>query len=194
MRHTNNAIRPIKGSRFGRIALSLSLAIAVSGCSVFGGDKDEKNTPTIGKRMPILGVESDNKVDPALNGVAVILPAPVANADWAQPGGNAAKAMGHIALPTTVSSAWTRSIAGSNKQARLASTPVVSGGKLFAMDITGTVHAFDAANGSPLWTHKVSASNDGSKAVFGGGVSVDRDRVFATNGAGVVEALTASVG
>lgn len=178
----------------GRGALILSLALAISGCSVFKGDGDDKKTPTIGKRIPILGVESDNKADPALNGVAVIVPAAVANPNWAQPGGNAAKAMGHLALPATVSLAWSQQISGSNKQARLAATPIVSSGQLFAIDVDGVVHAFDAATGSPQWTHKVTASNDGGNAVFGGGVAADAGRVYATNGAGDVEALSASDG
>ena len=178
----------------GRGALILSLALAVSGCSIFGGDGDEKKTPTIGKRIPILGVESDNKADPALNGVAVIVPVAQANPNWAQPGGNAAKAMGHVALPATLSPAWNRQIAGSNKQARLAATPVVSGGQLFAIDIDGTVHAFDALTGAPSWSRKISASNDGEKSVFGGGVAVEAGRVYATNGAGDVEALSTTDG
>ncbi len=178
----------------GRGALILSLAIAVSGCSIFKGDGDEKKTPTIGKRIPILGVEADNKADPALNGVAVIVPAAVANPNWAQPGGNAAKAMGHVALPATLSPAWSRQVAGSNKQARLAATPVVGGGQLFVIDIDGVVHAFDAVTGAAQWTHKVSASNDGGKSVFGGGVAVDNGRVYATNGAGDVEAISATDG
>lgn len=179
---------------FGRGALILSLAIAVSGCSVFGGDKEEKKTPTIGKRIPILGVEADNKADPALNGVAVIVPPAQANVSWSQPGGNAAKAMGHVALPATITAAWSRPIAGSNKQARLAAAPVVQGGQLFAIDVDGIVHAFDAATGAPQWTHKVSTTKDGERSVFGGGVSTDNGRVYVTNGAGDVEALSATDG
>ncbi len=179
---------------FGRGALILSLALAVGGCSVFGGDGDNKKTPTVGKRIPILGVETDNKADPALNGVAVLVPPAAGNANWAQPGGNAAKAMGHVTLPATLSVAWTRQISGSNKQARLASTPVVSGGQLFAIDVDGVVHAFDAATGAPQWTHKVTASNDGENAIFGGGVAVEGGRLFATNGAGDVEAIATNDG
>src|SRR3546814_13434227 len=60
-----------------------------------GGPK----TPTVGERVPILSrIESGAKVDPTLATVAVILPPEQADAEWAQGGGTASKAYGHLAL------------------------------------------------------------------------------------------------
>ena len=77
------------------IASLLALSL-LSGCGILGGGdgEDKKSTPTLGKRTPILSGESGAEVDPALASIAVILPAPVANSEWAQSGGNASKAIG----------------------------------------------------------------------------------------------------
>ena len=88
----------------GLLALSL-----LSGCGILGGGdgEDKKSTPTLGKRTPILSGESGAEVDPALASIAVILPAPVANSEWAQSGGNASKSIGHVALDGSLARVWT---------------------------------------------------------------------------------------
>lgn len=174
----------------GLLALSL-----VSGCSILGGgDDDKKTTPTLGKRTNILTGESGADVDPALAAVAVILPAPTANADWPQSGGNASKSVGHVALGGSLTRAWTASIKGTSKRARLAAAPVVAGGKLFAVDTEAVVHAFDAISGSKIWSMQIEVKGDGSSSLFGGGVSAQGNMVYATNGVGDVVALNADNG
>ena len=49
-------------------------------------------------RIRVLGTESQIEADPLLAAIPVTVPAPAANTDWAQPGGNASKTMGHVAL------------------------------------------------------------------------------------------------
>src|SRR3546814_9342643 len=73
-------------------------------------------------------------LDPALAETAVVLPAPVANADWAQSGGNAAKSMGHLALAASRSQIWSARIAGSTKTQRLGAAPVVADNRLVVVD------------------------------------------------------------
>ena len=122
----------ISGKKLIASLLALSL---LSGCGILGGDgEDKKSTPTLGKRTPILSGESGAEVDPALASISVILPAPVANSEWAQSGGNASKSIGHVALGDNLSRVWTAKISGTSKRERLASTPVVSGGRLFVTD------------------------------------------------------------
>lgn len=174
------------------IALSL-----VSGCAavkgvVGGGDK--KATPTIGNRVDILGTEADTKADANLANLAVILPPADTNADWAQPGGNAAKSPGHVALGQGMTRAWTASVSGASNRARLGAAPVVSGGRLFVVDTQGQVSAFDAASGARVWSMNIEVTKDGRPSVFGGGVSADGDTVYATNGVGDVTALKADTG
>ncbi len=166
---------------------------ALTGCGLFGGG-DKKSTPTLGNRVAILGAESDAVVDPALATVPVVLPAAVANDAWAQPGGNAAKNLGQLALGTELAPAWTARISGASNRARLAAAPVVSGGRLYAIDTDGMVRAFDAATGSAAWSTSMAVSGDGRTSAFGGGVAADGTMVYATNGVGDVAALDAATG
>ncbi len=176
-----------------RIMLSVTLAAFLGGCGVLGGG-DKKATPTIGKRIDILGTEADTEADPNLAGISVILPPPATNADWAQPGGNAAKSPGHSTLADAPQRAWSAQIAGASNRARLAATPVVQDGKLYVIDTNAMVSAFDAATGGKLWATQLDVNKDGKPSRFGGGVSTDGTTVFATNGVGDVAALDAANG
>ena len=178
----------------------LALASALlSGCAIFGGGgDDDKATPTLGARTNILSGETGAEVDPALADISVILPTAATNADWTQSGGNAAKSMGHLALSQGPTRAWTADIAGSNKRERLAAAPVVAGGRLYAIDTSATVHAFDAGSGARVWSQQIEVKGDGKTSRFGGGVSASEAggaaRVFATNGVGDVVAMDAATG
>ena len=175
----------------GLLALSL-----LSGCGILGGgDGDaKKNTPTLGKRTSILSGESGAEVDQALASIAVILPAPVANSEWAQSGGNPSKSIGHVALGGDLGQVWTANISGTTKRQRLAAAPVVSGGRLFVIDTEAMVHAFDASSGAKVWTTQIEVKGDGESSRFGGGASVFDNVVYATNGVGDVVALNAANG
>jgi outer membrane protein assembly factor BamB len=164
-------------------------ALALGGCAVLGGDGKKKETPTIGNRVDILGTEADTKADPNLDGIAVILPPATTNTNWAQPGGNGSKAPGHLTLSDTAARAWTAQISGGSNRARLAASPVVHGGKLFAIDTEAMVSAFDAATGAKLWSAALDVDKDGKPSRFGGGVSTDGTLVYATNGVGDVAAM-----
>ena len=105
-----------------RIALVAALAAGLGACGMFKGDGPE-TTPTLGKREPILSrIENTATVDPSLESVPVVLPAPTANQSWAQAGGSASKSYGHLALSANPTRVWTRSIAGASQQRRLAAT------------------------------------------------------------------------
>ena len=76
-----------------KILASLSVLALLGGCAALGG-KGPKDTPTIGKRIDILGTEADSVADPNLAGVSVILPPAATNANWSQPGGKRMKLRG----------------------------------------------------------------------------------------------------
>jgi outer membrane protein assembly factor BamB len=180
---------------FLRTALLAALtATTLSGCGIFR--KSERNsTPTVGARVPILSNQSALEVDPAIAGLEVILPAATTNTDWAQPGGNAAKSMGHVSLPATLSQAWTAQVDGGSNRARLASAPVISGGTLYAIDTQATVHAFDAATGASRWSTRIGDdTRDTQRTRFGGGVSADSGIVYAVSGRGDVAAIDGATG
>ena len=98
---------------------------------------------------------------------------PTTNADWPQPGGTPDKAVGHVALPTNLALAWSATVGGGDRPSeRLAAAPVVEGGKVFTIDTTLTVRAFDAASGRQLWATQFGTSKRNNASLFGGGVAV----------------------
>ena len=115
-----------------RASVAIAALMALSACGVFKGGK--KNTPVLGNRVPILVSEDDAKADPSLASMQVLLPDPVTNNEWTQPGGNSAKAMGHLALGNSVQRAWTARIAGGSNRERLGAAPVIADGRLFDRD------------------------------------------------------------
>ena len=180
-------------TRFTTSFVLLATAALLSGCGVI--NKKPKATPTIGDRVSVLVSELDIAVDPETAASPMVLPAATANADWAQSGGNAAKLVEHVALGASVGPAWSAVIgAGSSKSRRLGGGPVVAGGKVYTIDTLGSVRAFDATSGTPLWTKRFGDAKGNEDTLYGGGVAVDGGRVYAANGYGHVAALDAATG
>jgi outer membrane protein assembly factor BamB len=177
-----------------RVAGALAALALASGCGVIKGGGGGKSTPVLGERVPILMSENDIDADRSLSAVDVLLPEAAVNDGWRQPGGNAAKSMGHLALSATPSRAWSKEIAKTSKRERLAASPVVSGNQLFVIDTDATVHALAADTGAEQWRVETVTDKGNRAARFGGGVSVEGERVFATNGLGEVVALNAADG
>ena len=176
-----------------RAPVMVAALIALSSCGIFKGGGPKK-TPTVGQRVPILASENEVATDPAMADVQVTLPAPFANDAWAQPGGNAAKSMGQLALAEAPGRAWQATINGGSDRERLAAAPVIADGKLFIIDVDATVHAFDARTGAVLWTKSINDGERSRAARFGGGVSFDDGKLYATDGLGDVVAMTAADG
>jgi outer membrane protein assembly factor BamB len=188
----------MKTMKIARAALMAGIiAASLTGCKggLFGGG-DDKTTPTVGNRMPILSrIESGAEVDPALAGISVVLPPARSNPEWAQVGGSASKSYGHLALAENPTKLWNASIAGSSNRMRLAAAPVVGGNKLFAEGTDGVIVAFDKNTGAKLWTRgDGEMTKDQAPSAFGGGVSYEAGKLYATNGVGEVKALNADTG
>ncbi len=173
------------------------LAAGLTGCKggLFGGG-DEKTTPTVGNRVPILSrIESGAEVDPALASISVVLPPQRVNTEWAQPGGAASKSYGHLALAENPAKVWSAQVAGSSNRMRLAAAPVIGGGKLFAEGTDGVIVAFDKATGAKVWSlGDGDMTKDQAPSAFGGGVSFEAGKLYATNGVGEVKAVNADTG
>ena len=174
--------------------LATVLVLALTGCGIIGS-KAKPTTPTVGNRVPILSkIDTSAAVDPALAGVAVVLPPATENAEWPQAGGTASKSYGNLAMAAAPQRVWSAKIMGSTKKRRLAAAPVIGGGQLFVMDTGGVVHAFDAKTGAERWQKSFQIKGDGASSIYGGGVSFAGDRVFVTTGIGEVAALEAADG
>ncbi|MGL4313424.1 MAG: PQQ-binding-like beta-propeller repeat protein [Sphingomonas sp.] len=175
-----------------RTLLALTAATALAACGHHGGR--HRHTPTLGERVPILASENAVDTDRTIADVQVLLPPASPNDSWAQPGGNIAKSMGHVALAADPSRLWSASIAGSDPKQRLGAAPIVADGGLYVMDVNAAVHAFDANTGAKRWVVAISHDKRNRKARFGGGVSFDNGKLFATDGLGDVVALDAKTG
>ena len=179
-----------KSLTLGLVAISLAL----SGCGVFKGGKKPR-TPSIGERLDVLTYERKLEADPEMANVTVTLPPPVSNSEWAQPGGRADRAMGHLNVGTNMELRWHASIgAGSDKARRLVSGPVVADGRVYTIDVRAEVRAFDMNSGKMLWSRRITRAGEKDKIAFGGGVAFAQGRLYATSGYGLVVAFDAKNG
>ena len=177
-----------------RIVAALACASLLAGCGVFG-NRTRTGTPTVGQRIPVLGSEGTVEADPLLAAIPVTVPGAVANTDWAQSGGNASKSMGHVALSDSPQQVWSVSIGNGNSfRTRLVAEPVVADGRVYTIDTLARVRAFNLQDGREIWMHQVRGEGSPPEALFGGGVTFEGGRIYATNGAGDVAALDAATG
>jgi outer membrane protein assembly factor BamB len=182
----------MKSVRTKFVVLTLA-ALAAGGCGIF--KKGTPKTPVLGERVAVLTTEQDVSIDPATAALPFSLPQPTANAEWSQPGGNASKSMGHLALGPSLGEAWAVSIGrGGDRAARLAAASVIGDGRVYTIDTQATVRAFDAQTGSPVWATQFGTERGNDASLFGGGVAYSNGRIYATNGLGYVAALDARNG
>src|SRR4028118_1903143 len=111
-----------------RQAVTLSLAASLlAGCGVL--NRSRPTTPVVGDRVSVLSTDPDVQVDAATAALPFALPEPAANDSWAQPGATPSKSVGHLALGSALSTAWSVSIGqGSSLDARLAAAPARADG------------------------------------------------------------------
>lgn len=176
---------------------TLILATAVAALVAAGGCSRKENKPktaVLGERIPVLNAHTGVEVEPSLGDVPVAVPPAVANSGWTQPGGNAEKSMGHLALGASLGRAWQVSIAGNKGGERLVAAPIVADGRVYVIDAQSVVHAYQADSGARLWESAVSSDKENRHSYFGGGVSYDNGQLFATSGLGDVVALDAASG
>lgn len=176
---------------FGASVLTAALAAVLAAAPVDAGIFSKaKKTPTSGVREPVLNFETKPVAAAEIADLAIVLPLPEVNTDWAQPGGNAAKSMGQLALPDVLTKAWTVSIGkGSDPTRRLNAAPMVYQGRVFTIDTIGNVRVFDAKTGRVTWNQRIVDKGESDQVAFGGGVSASDGRIYATTGYGVVAAF-----
>lgn len=176
-----------------KLVVLMAAAAATAGCGLIS--KTRPKTPVVGERVAVLDTERDVQVDPATAALPMTLPQASRNAQWAQSGGSASKSMGHLELGWQINPAYSVSIGqGNSVSARLGSAPVVAGGRVYTIDTTATVRAFDATTGAGIWSTQFGADRGNSRSLYGGGVAFDNGRIYATNGLGYAVALDAGNG
>jgi len=172
---------------------ALLLPVGLGGCSLFDDWFGEKKTPLPGTRVAVLSAQRGLQVDPGTPR-QVTLPPAVANADWPQPGGDAAHGMGRLACAGETAHAWTADIGeGGGYRKKITAQPVIAGGRVFAMDSDAVVSAFDVATGGRAWEVETQAENDRSTNV-GGGIAEDGGTLYAATGRAEVLAMETATG
>lgn len=203
-------------------SLALAALLALAGCESLGladlGDEvgswfdTSGSKPTLrGERISLNITNDAVKPDPSLANSRVILPPPYTNSDWAQPGGVATNAMYHLAAPGPLRELWDADAGkGSDSDSHLAASPIVAGGRIFALDAEAHIYVFNAADGKPLWDRRLAPKNGTDAPTLwgllgkpntvdpdtgmGGGVAYDNGKIFITSGFGTVICLDAATG
>jgi outer membrane protein assembly factor BamB len=175
--------------RAGRaLVIALGLA-ACSGDDAWFGAAEPPPLP--GERVSVMLLERELTADPNLADLPIELPPPLQNDSWPQNGGVANHAMHHLAAADQLDLAWRVDIgAGDSDAGQLLARPVVAEDRVFTMDAEGTIRAFDAGSGAPIWTF-AQEQEDG---VIGGGLAYANGWLFATLSSGEVLGLDAASG
>lgn len=177
-----------------RILGATLLCSALAGCGTGGWFGDDEAPPLPGERISVLQLDRAVEADPRLSDLAVTLPAAERNGAWPQAGGYPTHALGHLALADNPREAWRTSIGdGSSGTLRLMAQPVVAEGRVFTLDSSYDLAAFDGKTGREIWRTDIAPENEDGEAI-GGGVAFAEGRLFATTGYGELLALDAGGG
>jgi outer membrane protein assembly factor BamB len=181
--------------KIGKWVLVAGLTLSVTGCSLFDGWLGDAEAPPLpGERISILALEKSLEPDEGLADVTVRLPAPYLNENWPQSGGSPSHAMHHLELGENLEEVWRADIGeGTDDESRLSAKPIVADGRVFVMDSTSRVRAFDQETGDELWVVNLTPRGEEDGTV-GGGLSVEYNRLFATTAYGEVYALEPKTG
>ena len=184
------------GKRLSRRGVLLGAAALLSGCARTGDLLDDllgkaDDAPLSGKREPVLGAAATagKATEP------VLLPQPVAIAQWTQPGGTASGVVGNPTLPERITRRWRITAAAPSEGAnRISAPPIIVGNLVCVLDAKATVRAFHADSGRKAWERSLVPKGGNPDDGFGGGLCSDGRSVFAATGFGELVALSASSG
>jgi len=191
MKHGKNRQPAERRGARAALPLALLLGLALGGCAYF---EDDKDPPLPGDRISVLLNQRTLSADPKLANTPIILPPPQPNADWPQAGGYPNHAMHHMQAPNTLKKAWSVDIgAGSTDDERLAASPVVADGRVYAIDSVSVVSAYTVANGDRLWKIDLTPDEE-DEGHIAGGIAYDNGRIFVSTGFAQVIALDAKTG
>jgi outer membrane protein assembly factor BamB len=182
-----------------RAALMLAVAaVLATGCQLFpGGDRDRVTEAERAQRQRWTGgvFEQELKADPELAGTTITLPPVSETADWAQSGVTAAKLPGHLKGGDEFRVDWRVGYgAGSGQERHIVAPPVAKDGRIFTIDASQNVSAFDVNGGRRVWRTELHSANRRDTYTVGGGLAVAGDKVIVSSGFGFVAALSVADG
>ena len=149
----------------------------------------EKQQPLPGRRVPVIETTESISANLADADKPIVLPALTANEAWPQPGGEPNNVPGNLALDGALHQMWTASAGeGSSKTGRVTASPIVYGGRIYALDAAANVTAF-SLSGSKVFSVSTKPEGDIGQGGYGGGLAAENGRLYVANGYGVVTAL-----
>lgn len=192
--------RGINDGRFSALPL-LAVCVAVfllAGCAGQGptlpkiselNPFKEKQQPLPGRRIPVIETTeslSDNLADA---NKPITLPPEHTNDAWPQPGGEPNNVTGNLALAGALHQMWSASAGeGSSKTGRVTASPIVYGGRIYALDAAANLSAF-SLSGSKAFSVSTRPEGEVGLGGYGGGLAAENGRLYVANGYGVVAAL-----
>lgn len=158
------------------------LVILLAGCSAF---ESKVNPPLKGDRKTILE-------NPDAAPLAAAAPPQIGDAasvsQWTQSNGNAFQTGVHANFTPQFVRVWQTTIGDANSnRGRITARPLAADGKIFAMDASGMLSALDAKTGKIFWR---VATRGKKLAALSGGMAIENDKIFVTNGLNEVQAIS----
>lgn len=172
---------------------AMLLPLAATGCETLDNWFGDKKVPLPGQRISIGQTQRGMAVDnPAKR--TVTLPPERVDTAWLQSGGSPAHVPGNLGFGARLEPVWSAHIgASSGYRRRITATPVVGGGRVFAMDSDAVVSAYDQRNGARLWLLETELPHTRSTNL-GGGLALDGDTLYVGTGLASLLALDAASG
>ena len=164
---------------------ALSVLFIATGCSRVENLFDsEDKAPLPGERISVLELQSTLEPDDiALETQGLVSPAPWKNEFWPQAGGYPNHSMQNLELGSgALKPAWSADIGeGSSGDLPLTSQPILVDGRVFTLDTTSQLTAFNAKTGKQLWRTDVRDLSE-DDPVISGGIAFSGGLIYVTNG------------
>lgn len=187
------------------LAVLLLTTVLLAGCSGDSlpslpkiGDLDpfaKKEKPLPGTRIAIAPTADKVTGSLALADRPLTIPPPRGNDTWAQPGGEANNAPGHLSIGASLKQVWSSDAGeGSSKRSKVTASPIVADGRIYTLDAAASVRAFSAGSGAQAWRTSLVPDKRTGTDGFGGGIAHDGGKLFVATGFGQVSALDPASG
>ena len=150
-----------------------------------------------GKRIAVLDPVAAIKPDVSAGQSRIVVPAAYTNSSWLQESYNPQHLQQNFKVSTSFQKQWSAGFGkGSSKREFLISKPLVNNNRVYTLDASGLLSAFNIENGETLWDVKLRAENDNvdDTALKGAGIAMANGVIFATTGYGTVYAVNAQKG
>jgi outer membrane protein assembly factor BamB len=170
------------------LVLATPLALLLSGCG---------NAPVVlseeekAARVTVNPFQDNLTPDSELAKATITLPAAQPATDWTQAGANAQKIPGNLTAAPEFKEAWRTGVGeGSGEIKRIVAAPVAKDDRIYTIDASMKVSAFDTAKGKRLWERQLKAYYPHwDEFSVGGGLAIAGNKLIVATGFAYVTAL-----